>query len=247
MNSAVSPSTYRTEFADFPADSSAVAALLARGFVDTSWHNNVCPSFEAMGLCVWVDFPNPDDRAMMGAQFGIVYGGDSNIEGGLAEAFEDFADVLTYLDAYAAEFAALPEWARKPITSRTEAENFMRAAHDAGKLWHLDDSPVCIVPAFSRAEIGAFLLRRDECFEFCDGDPHEYCIFVSGRPDSWRALDDALRAKFGTGLCAEQRACLENAEQREECLGMLDDMIARLDIAADVVQAVVADLDGDWQ
>lgn len=243
-----SEQTFRTEFPDFPADSSAIATLMARGFVDTSWHNNACPSFEAMGLRVWIDFPHPEARDIVNAEFTVAYSvneWDGMSEFGLLFSYE-FADVIAFLDGYATEFNALPEWAIKSITSRVEAEDFIRSAHDAGKLWHLDDSPEG-VEGFTQAEIGAFVLRRDECFEHTEGDPHEYCIFLTNRPASWRALDDAMRAKFGQGLSAEQRACMENAEQREECLDMLDDMQARLDIAADVVLAVVNELDGDWQ
>lgn len=241
-----SAQTFRTEFRDFPADSTAIATQLARGFVDTSWHNSACPSFEAMGLCVWVDFPNPEDRCMMDAEFGICYSGDSNTEEGLDLSFDDFADVVKYLDEYTAEFLALPDWATHVIVSRADAEAFMRGAHDANKLWHLDDSPICIVPKFERAEIGAFLLRREECFEHTNGDPHGYCIFLS-RPASWRALDDAMRAKFGVGLALDQRECLDDVDRREECIEMLDDIQARMGIPADVVQAVVIELDGDWQ
>lgn len=141
---------------------------------------------------------------------------------------------------------ALPAWMTSAITNRLQAEDFIRAAHDAGKLWHLDDSPEGI-EGFTPAEIGMFCARRGECFEFTEGDPHEYCVFLSMRPASWRALDDAMRILFGEGLEREQRECLDDPDRREECIDMLDDLQARLGIPADVVQAVIAELDGDWQ
>lgn len=56
-----SPSNYRAEFPDFaPADMPAIPG----GFLDTSWHNDVCPSFtsDAIGLTLWIDYANPEDR-----------------------------------------------------------------------------------------------------------------------------------------------------------------------------------------
>ncbi len=108
-------------------------------------------------------------------------------------------------------------------------------------------SPASIEPAFTRAEVGAFYTRRDECFEHLNGDPHSYCLFLTNRPASWAALDDAMRAKFGEGLSTEQRECLDGATGRADCLGMLDDMRDRMGIPAAIVDAVRAELDGDWQ
>lgn len=41
---------------------------MPKGFEDASWHNDACPSIEsrALGLRVWIDFPNPDDRELAG-------------------------------------------------------------------------------------------------------------------------------------------------------------------------------------
>ena len=37
---------------------------IPEGFVDASWHNDMCPSFvnEAANLRLWVDYENPADR-----------------------------------------------------------------------------------------------------------------------------------------------------------------------------------------
>jgi len=55
--------TYRTEFPDFPVSTEA-ADLLARGFVDYSWHNDVCPRFHDAAdlICVWIGYPDAADR-----------------------------------------------------------------------------------------------------------------------------------------------------------------------------------------
>lgn len=52
---------YRTEFPDFPeADMPAIP----EGFEDNSWHNDSCPNFtsEALGLRIWIDFADPEQR-----------------------------------------------------------------------------------------------------------------------------------------------------------------------------------------
>lgn len=53
--------TFREEFPDFPA---ADMPQLPEGFIDTSWHNNTCPSFtsDELGLEVWVDYLDPSQR-----------------------------------------------------------------------------------------------------------------------------------------------------------------------------------------
>jgi hypothetical protein len=61
---------YRKEFPDFDFDIPA----LPDGFFDTSWHNNVSPSFEhkltdTHSVTLWVDYLNPDRRECGGSQF----------------------------------------------------------------------------------------------------------------------------------------------------------------------------------
>lgn len=62
--------TYRAEFPDFP-ESTEAADLLARGFVDFSWHNDACPRFHDAAdlLCVWIGYPDPEDREGDSARF----------------------------------------------------------------------------------------------------------------------------------------------------------------------------------
>ena len=51
--------TYQKEFPDFVLD-----VTLPEGFEDTSWHNDVCPSFTdtARKLILWIDYADPDLR-----------------------------------------------------------------------------------------------------------------------------------------------------------------------------------------
>lgn len=52
---------WQTEFPDYPATE---MVGVPAGFTDTSWHNDVCPSFtsDVLGMTIWVDFPHADDR-----------------------------------------------------------------------------------------------------------------------------------------------------------------------------------------
>jgi hypothetical protein len=48
------------EFPDFPA---AAMPALPAGWIDTSWHNDVCPSYTSpAGSVVWINYPDPADR-----------------------------------------------------------------------------------------------------------------------------------------------------------------------------------------
>ena len=54
---------YEIEFPHF----TGVEMPTFEGFEDTSWHNDVCPSFErklkhGVSVRVWVDHPNPKER-----------------------------------------------------------------------------------------------------------------------------------------------------------------------------------------
>ncbi len=59
--------TYQTEFPDFPA---ADMPTMPGGFVDTSWGNDVCPSFinDAAGLAIFVDYPDDAMREFPGGE-----------------------------------------------------------------------------------------------------------------------------------------------------------------------------------
>ena len=53
--------SYRTEFPDFVLD-----VTIPTGFIDVSWHNDVCPSFEkddgTFQTRVWIDYKNAVSR-----------------------------------------------------------------------------------------------------------------------------------------------------------------------------------------
>ena len=50
--------TYQNEFPDF----GTLDVTLPEGFIDTSWHNDVSPSFTRDNLLIWIDYKEPSDR-----------------------------------------------------------------------------------------------------------------------------------------------------------------------------------------
>ena len=53
--------SWKKEFPDYPVNT---MPEIPAGFIDTSWHNDMCPSFEweHAHLSLWVDFPDPETR-----------------------------------------------------------------------------------------------------------------------------------------------------------------------------------------
>ena len=65
--------SYRYEFPDFDYD----IPQLPDGFVDVSWHNDVCPSFsrdlnDTQEMVLWINYANEDRRECGGLQFTLV-------------------------------------------------------------------------------------------------------------------------------------------------------------------------------
>lgn len=65
--------TYKYEFPNFDYD----IPQLPEGFVDVSWHNDVCPSFscdlnETQEMVVWVNYADENRRECGGLQFAFV-------------------------------------------------------------------------------------------------------------------------------------------------------------------------------
>ena len=64
--------TYKTEFSHYDDE-----LILPAGWIDTSWHNDVSPSFEKqlgdVTYKIWWDFKNPDLREVGGKQFTVAF------------------------------------------------------------------------------------------------------------------------------------------------------------------------------
>jgi hypothetical protein len=84
---------FRSEFDDYPA---CLMPVLPTGFIDTSWHNDACPSFthEAARLVLWVDYPNPADREVQGgSRFLLCTMKDDGGSGDVIAAAEHWTDM----------------------------------------------------------------------------------------------------------------------------------------------------------
>jgi len=52
---------YRTEFPDIEFELDTMPAIPS-AWLDTSWHNDSCPSFQCGALRIFVDYANAEDR-----------------------------------------------------------------------------------------------------------------------------------------------------------------------------------------
>jgi len=66
---------YKQEFPRYPNLEPEIVELLEKNKFtkDTSWHNDVCPSFtnEADTLVLYIDFPNQEDREFSSKRFSM--------------------------------------------------------------------------------------------------------------------------------------------------------------------------------
>lgn len=92
--------TFRTEFPDFdPATMPAIPA----GWVDQSWHNDACPSFDTgTGMLVSVDYAERADREIEEGERFVVMAADCDV----LLATDDWAVVLAFV-ARGPNFAAM--------------------------------------------------------------------------------------------------------------------------------------------
>lgn len=96
--------TWQTEFPDYPA---ADMPPIPSGFVDTSWRNDLCPSFvsERLRLRLWVDYADPAARECgeESPRFGLQETDEDGgpIDDSVLYDGDDWATVLSTIDATA--------------------------------------------------------------------------------------------------------------------------------------------------
>ena len=112
--------TYKTEFpADYWPTDAEVDALLAAGFVDTSWHNNAAPSFaksldgkplgEGSDVEIYIDAIDPELREIQTAKRFIVTGYQENCPEPMFDdpdqvaEFDTLAEALECAEEYEAD------------------------------------------------------------------------------------------------------------------------------------------------
>lgn len=131
--------TWKTEFPDFPeADLPAIPA----DFVDTSWHNNACPSFtsDEAELTVWIDYSDVSMREHgAGHRFQLEPQRDGVEIAGDGFSSDDWSAVLAFIDNRRAEVTARKEIAK---TERIRLHYAVRDRATEGRdflLWGIDD------------------------------------------------------------------------------------------------------------
>lgn len=98
----LNPLWKREHGSEFTIPEDLEAALIAAGFVDESWHNDVCPVFRKESVAnilmeVWCDHPKPEDRELKGVKRFVV-----NVVGKAttgADRFESYNVLLATDDA----------------------------------------------------------------------------------------------------------------------------------------------------
>lgn len=93
--------SYATEFPDFPA--SDIPTDIPPDFMDSSWHNDECPSFtsDARGLTLWVNYPDLDP-ADHGSRFSVVLSTETYLNSAGYWSFDSdsWADTLAEINRH---------------------------------------------------------------------------------------------------------------------------------------------------
>jgi hypothetical protein len=92
---------YQTAFPDYPP---ADMPALPYGFSDSSWHNDVCPSYssELFGLRIWIDYVDPAQREVDQDERFLV----TPLDDGTHDVFvqtDDWNAVLAYVEEHIGE------------------------------------------------------------------------------------------------------------------------------------------------
>jgi hypothetical protein len=86
-------SNYRIEFPEYDD-----VLMLSNDWIDSSWHNDVSPSFEKqigeIKYKIWCDFKDPDRREVGGKQFTVTFYDKSEFE-----ELQDLAEFDTLQEA----------------------------------------------------------------------------------------------------------------------------------------------------
>jgi hypothetical protein len=98
----MSDRTYKNQF---PSELFTLDVAIPAGWEDSSWGNNICPSWDVphCGLTVWIDFDKVDDREFLqDERFTITGNGECVATDSVTYplTFNDWADVLAYIVGY---------------------------------------------------------------------------------------------------------------------------------------------------
>lgn len=77
----------------FPKYDTATLPAIPERWVDISWRHDACPSWQAYGYQIFVDFEKPEDRELGGERFSVC-----DIEfGDCLLSTDNWAEVLEYV------------------------------------------------------------------------------------------------------------------------------------------------------
>ena len=164
--------TYKTEFPDFGELDVAVPS----DFEDTSWHNDVCPSFRSSsrGFLLYIDYADeekrefPEDKARF------------TVERMIGDTFTpDNSNVTTLLftDDWNAVLALINFDFAAKIETIDSAKTWITNLHKAGMMFHFEDDPASIIcgadgtkPLFTAEQSTQIRERVSELYTFDWGD-----------------------------------------------------------------------------
>lgn len=165
----------RAEFPDFDL---ATLPAIPEGFVDHSWHNEICPCYvnEALGLTIMVDYPNAEDREFPesfrfglyadGWFDGMLVGHEPNDRVSLYDG-EDFDDLLAALKAEEAKPETTDPVLLSLVTDLDSAKRWIDALVAAGLSFHLEDNAVEVLEGQIRTGAAIlFNVNRRRCYGF---------------------------------------------------------------------------------
>ena len=86
--------TYKTEFPSYDDE-----LAFPKGWIDTSWHNDACPSFGYLTpsgeeVRIYCDYVNPELREVEGKRFNVVI--DDGLNFTQLEGFDTLQEALNY-------------------------------------------------------------------------------------------------------------------------------------------------------
>lgn len=97
--------TYQTAFPDYD-NSEAAESLLALGWKDESWHNDVCPSFTKARCAIFVDYLDTDKREIAETPVcTVIVIGDDGSYSEVSQSFDSIPAAILFADEVNSELS----------------------------------------------------------------------------------------------------------------------------------------------
>lgn len=170
--------TFTTEFPDYPAED---MPALPDGWVDTSWHNDACPSFTKGRVKMHIDYLSRIMRDTPGfPRFTVILLDEDQMH----YPEQDFFLVSESLN-YALDYAAFMEKLGEPITTADAARGYLRALVKAGLHYHPDEKANdCLALHPATGEWGDIFALMDQRMAECH--QHLECASAALIEVSWK-------------------------------------------------------------